>query len=38
MQELRAWFAGTDSEAHDQWLMRERAAVDEVAELVNTFR
>ena len=37
-QELRAWFAGTEAQAQDEWLIRERSAVDVVGDLVNTFR
>ena len=37
-QELRAWFAGTEAQAQDEWLIRERSAVDVVGQLVNTFR
>jgi hypothetical protein len=36
-QELRAWFAGTAASVHDEWLIKERSALDIVAELVNTF-
>ena len=38
IQELRAWFAGTEAQAQDEWLIRERSAVAVVGELVNTFR
>ena len=37
-QELRAWFAGTEACHHDEWLIKEREALDIVANLVNTFR
>merc|ERR1719460_1428785 len=36
--ELRAWFAGTEACHHDEWLIKEREALDIVANLANTFR
>ena len=36
--ELQAWFAGKDVHVQDQWTLTERRMVDQVAEMVCSFR
>jgi hypothetical protein len=36
--ELQAWFAGTDVNIQDQWILNERKLVDHVIKMVGIYR
>ena len=36
--ELQAWFAGTDVNIQDQRILNDRKLVDQVIEMVDTYR